>query len=183
MQPHARRTRKMCGSERARRSVRVWQGTCQAPLPRVTPWGPGVTEHWRQRALTIAPPTSRGAVVGGRVVGRADLQEGQDGHQPPLHHEGRRELQGAVPQTQGLQGGHAPCGRAEPSAPPSVGTGPSGQPGPQHAPGSGAKGHDRCLGSASKKKKSLQRRGVLRMKTMEVIKLNTEMEAATAALW
>ena len=130
MQPHARRTRKTCGSERARRSVRVWQGTCQAPLPRVTPWGPGVTEHWRQRALTIAPPTSRGAVVGGRVVGRADLQEGQDGHQPPLHHERRRELQGAVPQTQGLQGGHAPCGRAEPSAPPSVGTARRGSPAP-----------------------------------------------------
>ena len=130
MQPHARRTRKTCGSERARRSVRVWQGTCQAPLPRVTPWGPGVTKHWRQRALTIAPPTSRGAVVGGRVVGRADLQEGQDGHQPPLHHEGRRELQGAVPQTQGLQGGHAPCGRAEPSAPPSVGTARRGSPAP-----------------------------------------------------
>ena len=130
MQPHARRTRKTCGSERARRSVRVWQGTCQAPLPRVTPWGPGVTEHWRQRALTIAPPTSREAVVGGRVVGRADLQEGQDGHQPPLHHERRRELQGAVPQTQGLQGGHAPCGRAEPSAPPSVGTARRGSPAP-----------------------------------------------------
>lgn len=105
--------------------------------------GPGVTERWRQRILTIAPPTLRGAatggrvtiapptlrgaITGGRVLGRADLQEGQDGHQPPLHHKRRRELQGAVPQTKGLQGGHAPCGRAEPS-----GNRRSGQPGPQH---------------------------------------------------
>ena len=95
----------------------IGQGTCRAPLPRVTPWGPGVTEHRRQCVLTIAPPTSRGAVLGRCELGRADLQEGQDGHQPPLHHELRRELQGAVPQAQGLQGGHATCGRTEPSAP------------------------------------------------------------------
>ena len=69
----------------------------------------------------------------------------------------------------------------------SAGTGWSGQPGPQHegekaCRGSGAKGHDGCLRSASKKKKTLQGRRVLRMKTMMVIKLNTQTEAATAAL-